>query len=883
MSPTSVQLRLDLDSVAHDVARFGSGARAHRLAVLDVTGADQSLASADDAQQEELLAGRAQFLNAQLTEFQVLVRAEPVDLSDHLERIHQQALGLPEALAAPGLRLHRLRPHPGPSADAARAPLLRHLARARPGAARGSARASWTACAADSGEPRRSDDALVEADLARQLVARCDQVARDLARSGLQTRRLSGLGYAQLAAPLLGARAGSYPALPTRDRRLHHPGRRRRPSHDRHGAADRSRPSRPRRAPRARARPVSRRAPAGAGRPHPGRPGGAERGARCATTTCGWTASTRACWPSLPTRARSPPAGWRRWSRATCRSSSASTCARWTRRPWCAPSATHVARLQAWRLAALRGERVADPEQDIALEDAERLRAQLQRGDERVFSVSLYVLVRAASPRALDDLTRRVETLLDGMLAHSRRLRWQQESGFRSCLPEGRDRVLVTRNLDTSALAATLPFVGASLSMERGMLYGISARTQSPIIVDPFDDRFDNYHLAVMAPTGSGKSYFVKLDVLRSLLGGTDYLVVDPEDEYRRAGRRDRRADGAAGAVLARSDQPARPGAAGSRTSRRRRRVRWPRRSPPWSAGWSCCCAPAWARTARPACWTWTSGRVLDRALHQTYAAAGITPDTAGDGRPAPPLGALQATLAADRGRAGRPAWRCGWTGTRGPACSPAGPTSHSTARWWSSRSATCPRSSGRWPSTGSAATSGTWPAAGAGRDGCRRRGRHAAGPSLRRRLPGRDRAPRPQALPGPGHHRPEGRRPDRQRARRHHPDQRGHEATAQAALGHHRRRRRPLPPQRRGAALAARRGQRRRPAAGRQPATPDPHPGQPGRAPPDHHQPARAGRARGPAGDRRPDRSKRWPVPGRNGRLRRACGMATPDGAGRR
>ena len=93
MSPASVQLRLDLDSVAHDVARFGSGARAHRLAVLDVTAADQSLASADDAEQEELLAGRAQFLNAQLTPFQVLVRAEPVDLGGHLERVRRQALG----------------------------------------------------------------------------------------------------------------------------------------------------------------------------------------------------------------------------------------------------------------------------------------------------------------------------------------------------------------------------------------------------------------------------------------------------------------------------------------------------------------------------------------------------------------------------------------------------------------------------------------------------------------------------------------------------------------------------------------------------------------------------------------------------------------------
>src|SRR5262249_191293 len=109
----------------------------------------------------------------------------------------------------------------------------------------------------------------------------------------------------------------------------------------------------------------------------------------------------------------------------------------------------------------------------------------------------------------------------------------QQEGGFRSCLPQGRDRGVVTRHPDTSAPAAPPPFVPCSLSMERGMLYRVSARPQEPSIVDPFDDRFDNYHLAVMAPTGSGKSCFVKLQALRSLLSGTDYLVVDPENEYR--------------------------------------------------------------------------------------------------------------------------------------------------------------------------------------------------------------------------------------------------------------------------------------------------------------------------------------------------------------
>ena len=106
---------------------------------------------------------------------------------------------------------------------------------------------------------------------------------------------------------------------------------------------------------------------------------------------------------------------------------------------------THVARLQAGRLASLRGEHVADPEQDIALEDAERLRSQLQQGDESAFSVGLYVLVRAMSPGASTnspDASRPCSTACWPLAS----LLWQQEGGYRSCLPKGRDRILITRN-----------------------------------------------------------------------------------------------------------------------------------------------------------------------------------------------------------------------------------------------------------------------------------------------------------------------------------------------------------------------------------------------------------------------------------------------------
>ena len=149
-----------------------------------------------------------------------------------------------------------------------------------------------------------------------------------------------------------------------------------------------------------------------------------------------------------------------------------------------------------------------------------------------MFSVSLYVLLRAPSQRALDDLTRRVETTLDGMLAHSRVAILEQERAFRACLPAASDELLAYRNLDTSSLATTFPFTSSSLSMERGVLYGVATRSQSPVIVDPFDASLENANVAVFAMAGAGKSYFVKLMALRNLLCGVDFLVVDPEDEY---------------------------------------------------------------------------------------------------------------------------------------------------------------------------------------------------------------------------------------------------------------------------------------------------------------------------------------------------------------
>src|SRR5437773_6181188 len=95
----AVQDCVDVAGIEAGVARFGRGRHTQSVAVLDIFAADASLATADDITQEEILAGRAQFLNAQTAPFQVLVRAEPVDLEGHTRRIQSRIAQLPEPLA----------------------------------------------------------------------------------------------------------------------------------------------------------------------------------------------------------------------------------------------------------------------------------------------------------------------------------------------------------------------------------------------------------------------------------------------------------------------------------------------------------------------------------------------------------------------------------------------------------------------------------------------------------------------------------------------------------------------------------------------------------------------------------------------------------------
>src|SRR6266542_1349101 len=193
MSTGSVQVRIDLDSIEHGVATFGAGAQAHRIAVLDVVAAEQSLSTADDDKHEEILASCARFLNAQIDEFQVLVRAEPVDLARHVELIEERALDLGTELAAVAREYVAFLP----ALAQQRTLLDRRCHIVLPVAAEATRRLSLPG-RLQRAIGRQKIEGGAENDAVRRLAGRSDEAARQLLRSGLRTRRMDDVLFAQL-------------------------------------------------------------------------------------------------------------------------------------------------------------------------------------------------------------------------------------------------------------------------------------------------------------------------------------------------------------------------------------------------------------------------------------------------------------------------------------------------------------------------------------------------------------------------------------------------------------------------------------------------------------------------------------------------------------
>ncbi|HOZ36624.1 MAG TPA: ATP-binding protein [bacterium] len=172
-----------------------------------------------------------------------------------------------------------------------------------------------------------------------------------------------------------------------------------------------------------------------------------------------------------------------------------------------------------------------DPLQETAYQDIEKLRDDLTQGIEHFFQFGLYVTVYANSSKELEEAMETLEINIGSKLVYTRRSSWQTEQGFNSTLPLAKDWIQVYANLNTSPIASTFPFISSELTSDDGILYGINRHNNSLILFDRFS--LQNANFVVFATSGAGKSYAIKLEVLRSLMQGTDVIIIDPEREYK--------------------------------------------------------------------------------------------------------------------------------------------------------------------------------------------------------------------------------------------------------------------------------------------------------------------------------------------------------------
>lgn len=191
-----------------------------------------------------------------------------------------------------------------------------------------------------------------------------------------------------------------------------------------------------------------------------------------------------------------------------------------------------VTQLEAsYSVNAERG-KIRDPELEAAISDAEELRDKLQVGAEKFFRFGLYITIWADSLEELSFVQHKIETLLGQQIVFSKIATSQQEQGMNSCLPQCTDQLQIRRNMNTGAISTCFPFTSADLTQENGILYGVNMHNNGLVIFDRFS--LENANLVVFAKSGAGKSFAVKLEALRSMMIGSEILIIDPENEYQK-------------------------------------------------------------------------------------------------------------------------------------------------------------------------------------------------------------------------------------------------------------------------------------------------------------------------------------------------------------
>ncbi len=174
---------------------------------------------------------------------------------------------------------------------------------------------------------------------------------------------------------------------------------------------------------------------------------------------------------------------------------------------------------------------VRNPMLETAYRDMEELRDRLQSAQERMFYFGLYITIYGDTEKEIEETESVLRSIFEAKVIYIRPALFQQAAAFTSTSPYGMDLLQTHTPMNTEPLSSIFPFISFDLTSSDGILYGVNKHNRSLVLFDRFS--LENANAVIFGTSGAGKSYLVKLDVLRSLMSGIEVIIVDPENEYR--------------------------------------------------------------------------------------------------------------------------------------------------------------------------------------------------------------------------------------------------------------------------------------------------------------------------------------------------------------
>ena len=191
-----------------------------------------------------------------------------------------------------------------------------------------------------------------------------------------------------------------------------------------------------------------------------------------------------------------------------------------------------LSRFQGARLASLQKGKMVSPEVDMAIEDLGRISDGVERGTNRLFRRGMAFCLYGRDQRRLREICETVESYFRSAMAGVRLLKYRQARSFHLVMPVCRHGPGGVDLTDGETMVRMFPFGPPDLDDREGVLLGLDERSKTPVFVDAFSPRSLNGHMTIMARSGAGKSFCVKIRVLRESGRDVPVYIIDPEGEF---------------------------------------------------------------------------------------------------------------------------------------------------------------------------------------------------------------------------------------------------------------------------------------------------------------------------------------------------------------